>query len=54
MQNRDLMSFCLLGDHSHLERDVGRRLGTHGILLLLELLAAGLDGDANADLRLLL
>lgn len=38
-----------------LEGDVQRlRLGSHGLLLLLELLAARLDGDAHANLCLLL
>lgn len=39
---------------SALEGDVGRGLRAHDVLLLLQLLAAGLDGNANADLRLLL
>jgi hypothetical protein len=43
------MSFCLLIGRRHLKGDVGRGLGAH-----LELLAAGLDGNANANLGLLL
>jgi hypothetical protein len=49
-----LMSFCLLVGGLHLEGDVGRRLGAHGVLLLLQLLAAGFNGDADTDLCLLL
>jgi hypothetical protein len=48
------MSFCLLIGRRHLKGDVGRGLGAHGLGLLLELLAAGLDGNANANLGLLL
>lgn len=39
----------------NLERDVqGRGLATHHLLLLLELVAAALDRDTEANLRLLL
>jgi hypothetical protein len=48
------MSFCLLVGCLHLKGDVGRGLGAHGVLLLLQLLAASLDGNANANLCLLL